>query len=809
MAIRVVCPACEAAFSVSDELKGKKIRCRECEKPVTVGAQPKKAAEDDEAEERIQTKPRKSAPSRPRDDDDEDRRRPSRRGGRYDDDDEEDDEDRAPKRKAKKSSPMPWILAAVGGSVVVLGAVIGLVIYLTSDGKKEQANNTQGNPADFMKNMKGGGDGGMAGMKGGGMMGAGMMGGGPKGGMPQAGKGVIDAQEAARIDAAVLAAKELDPEVRKKIEGATVFIEVRDREKNPTSGGTGSGFLAFEPGIVLTNAHVVDMLDPGSEEPEVLKVYINHGTENQKELKGKVLGVDRKSDLAVVKVDSTGLPDPLIVRPAKDLQATSRVYVCGFPLGLAISNRVTIFQGQVASLNYENNVLSKVVMSSEMQLGNSGGPVVDDKGNVVGVNVAKILRTRINFAIPGEYVQVIVNGRLAHERIGQCYKSQARINVPITFELINPLDHVQNVDVEVWSGDDTPDYKPPSSTDAPPAPRPGDSKRERFAFSIRKDTTTGAQVANGSIMLPDLPSGKAYWWQPVLKFKDKDKDFSQWLRGEKYALKDEPADRRPIKLVHKVHPGTRKVSLKITEKLEVPTTRSEEKYITVAFTTDLIEKVLPADAQGKSVVNINVERAGKEIHIPEELLEDKKERELDAEEQRALDSASFLDLLVILTKRGDIEKASYTAKGAPADIRSHVDELGHQILDALQSVFIQLPNRTVAHLEPWKSERPIPIILPFGGASAPMKLEYSYLGVRSQNGREEGLVDMTGNFRSKGGRMVDVGGRLEGRALVDVDTGMVTTARATVSLNVHLRLRGLEAELRGKMEILLSREVTN
>jgi hypothetical protein len=800
MAIRVVCPACDAAFSVADDLKGKKIRCRECEKPVTVAAaKPKKVVEDDDedVEERVQTKPRNPAPSRPRDDDDEPARPASRRRPRRYDEDEDEDDDRKPAGKAKKASPMPWILAAVGGSVVVLGGVITLVIVLANREPEKKTDNTppQG-PPKGMGPMAGGGGGPPAGMMGG------MGKGGPKA------DGVIEAGEAKRIQENVMvAAKELDPEVTKKIEASTLFIEFQDKIKDPTSGGTGSGFLAFKPGLVLTNAHVVDMLEPGSEPPEVLKVFVHHGTPEEKELKGKVLGVDRKADLAVLEVDPTGLPEPLPVKSARELQATSRVYVCGFPLGTLISNRVTIFQGQVASLKHdENHVLDKVIMTSEMQLGNSGGPVVDDKGNVVGVNVARMMGSRINMAIPGEHVHAAVNGRLAHQRIGQSFRSLGRVSVPITFELINPLEHMEKVEVEVWTGDDTPKYRPPGSANAPPTPRSGDCPHQRYQFDLGREKLTGAPIAKGSFALPDVPQGKVIWWQPIITFTDKDKQrTTQWLRGEKYTP-DDPVERRQLKLMHKNQPGTRNVQLKIRQKFGVPREKGDDQDLFVELTTELVEKGGPADAKGKSLLKVGVNQTRKDIHIPEELVKDKKERELDPEEQRALDSTSFLDLTLLLSERGDIDKALVQHRGVPDDIRMQVDSLGEEILDALQAVYLQLPNRTVSHLETWNAERPVPILLPFGTARAPMKVEYTYLGVRTREGREEALVDMLGSFRNRKGG-IQVGGRFEGRALVDVDTGVVTLARANVGLHIGLPIRGLKLDLDGRMEVRLQRDL--
>src|SRR5262249_32572530 len=157
------------------------------------------------------------------------------------------------------------------------------------------------------------------------------------------------------------------PEVRKRIEESTVYIEIKHKEKDPHIFASGSGFLAFEPGIVLTNAHVVDMKAPGSVEPEVITVVVHSGQPNEKQLKAKVLAADQRADLAVLRVDPAGLPPPLPVRSESGLQLSQPVYVCGFPLGKRISNTVTIFQGQVASMRKDpkTQVLDRVVLTSE------------------------------------------------------------------------------------------------------------------------------------------------------------------------------------------------------------------------------------------------------------------------------------------------------------------------------------------------------------------------------------------------------------------------------------------------------------
>src|SRR5262249_33490660 len=159
----------------------------------------------------------------------------------------------------------------------------------------------------------------------------------------------------AAIAAASQNIRELSSDIRKKIEDATVYIEVKDKEKNSTFTATGSGFVALEPGIVLTNAHVVDMLEPGSEEPESITVVVNSGRPNEKRLKGKVLGVDQRADLAALVVDRAVSPPPLTVKSSMGLAITQSVYVCGFPVGKQPARTVTVFQGQVASLSRDAN----------------------------------------------------------------------------------------------------------------------------------------------------------------------------------------------------------------------------------------------------------------------------------------------------------------------------------------------------------------------------------------------------------------------------------------------------------------------
>ena len=108
----------------------------------------------------------------------------------------------------------------------------------------------------------------------------------------------------------------LAPAVLKKVKAATVHLEV----SLPGGGSAeGSGFFTDEPGVILTNAHVLGMLDADSRPPLKILATLDSGEANSRTLVAKFVGVDRESDLALLRVEGKNLPKPITVVPAKDL----------------------------------------------------------------------------------------------------------------------------------------------------------------------------------------------------------------------------------------------------------------------------------------------------------------------------------------------------------------------------------------------------------------------------------------------------------------------------------------------------------
>ena len=141
---------------------------------------------------------------------------------------------------------------------------------------------------------------------------------------------------------------------------------------------TGSGFVIDKDGTILTNAHVVD---------GATKVTVQFGS--GKAIDAKILGKDRSSDLAVLKIDPSGQDlKPLKLGSAKDVQIGDPVVAIGNPFGLdrtLTTGVVSAKQRQISGLN--GFAIDNVIQTdAAINPGNSGGPLIDALGEVIGIN---------------------------------------------------------------------------------------------------------------------------------------------------------------------------------------------------------------------------------------------------------------------------------------------------------------------------------------------------------------------------------------------------------------------------------------
>jgi S1-C subfamily serine protease len=141
----------------------------------------------------------------------------------------------------------------------------------------------------------------------------------------------------------------IDPAALKKVKAATVHIRVQFADGDVSQG---SGFVTKDRGLVVTNAHVVGMLDNDSPKPSKIEVTFNSGEPNSKTVEAKISYVDGDSDLALLRMSDKdmGIVPPLLsVGLSQKLTETQDVFVVGFPLGKQAGPNVTVTATTVTS----------------------------------------------------------------------------------------------------------------------------------------------------------------------------------------------------------------------------------------------------------------------------------------------------------------------------------------------------------------------------------------------------------------------------------------------------------------------------
>ncbi len=168
---------------------------------------------------------------------------------------------------------------------------------------------------------------------------------------------------------------------------------------------TGSGVILSEDGFIVTNYHVVQ----GARRIEVRLAAEGSGTSQEPVILAKLVGVDRQTDVAVIKIERTGLPHLSFGDP-KDVRVGQVVMAFGSPLGLAGSVSMGVVSS-TARLVHEDDSIAYLQTDAPINPGNSGGPLVDTNGQVVGINTFILTQSGgsegLGFAIPSDVVKSV------------------------------------------------------------------------------------------------------------------------------------------------------------------------------------------------------------------------------------------------------------------------------------------------------------------------------------------------------------------------------------------------------------------
>ncbi len=302
----------------------------------------------------------------------------------------------------------------------------------------------------------------------------------------------------ALLAVAARAEEAIPPETVAAIKAATVFVKV---EVVGLSGSvSGSGFVIKTEGdsaYVVTNHHVIEpkvmeiILVPGrirtavhgrsygpvrphpprpprritpphytytprllvrSFKNATVTIVFSSGTKQEKSIRGEILAADPEQDLAVIKVSGVkDLPKPIDCLHEPKLTETMPIYTFGFPFGSILATgtggpAITVGKGTVSSLRMDDKGdLSVVQIDGALNPGNSGGPVVDAHGRLVGIAVAIIRDSNnIGFAIPCRELTRTLAGRAGKVYLHSTQAPDGLVTVHVEVGLIDPLNKVKS-----------------------------------------------------------------------------------------------------------------------------------------------------------------------------------------------------------------------------------------------------------------------------------------------------------------------------------------------------------------------------
>jgi S1-C subfamily serine protease len=224
-----------------------------------------------------------------------------------------------------------------------------------------------------------------------------------------------------------------------RVAPAVTFIEVVHAARQNARGaarGSGSGFLFTPDGYLLTNSHVVH----GSEK-------ITVGLNDESRFSADLVGNDPDSDLAVLRIGSPLALPYVQFGDSSQLKVGQIAIAIGNPLGYSKSVTTGVVSALGRTLRATSGRLMHDVIQTDAALnpGNSGGPLVDSKGRVIGVNTAMIPQAQaICFATGINTAKWVIQQIFAHGRVRRAYIGVSGATVPIATRVVRHFDLTSN-----------------------------------------------------------------------------------------------------------------------------------------------------------------------------------------------------------------------------------------------------------------------------------------------------------------------------------------------------------------------------
>jgi hypothetical protein len=563
-------------------------------------------------------------------------------------------------------------------------------------------------------------------------------------------------------------AQPLSDAVLTNVKHCTLRLEVKDASGANLSG---SGCLLAEPGVVLTNAHVLGMFDADSRPPRSVSVVIDSGERAAQSVAAKVLGVDRRADLAALRIEAKNLPTPLPLATAANLRETQEVYVFGFPFGKKLGTNVTVTKASVSSLRKDNDQLKEIQLDGGVHQGNSGGPVVDDQGRLVGVAVSAIGGTTIGFAIPAEHVAGFIAGRLNDYGTDIAIREGDKIKILYHLNFVDPLGRIKDVRIEHYQG---PPGKPNPGGNTRPAQRSGETPVVSVDVPY-----TGSGTVSGELEVEPIKDPKfVYWFRPVYKDGNQQELFARELSG----MRAPPFERRPLTVKFQPRPGP-SAPMELTNistfRLRMP--GGEEDSRSMLLKAVYSPDYRPGTGGEPSRVLLKFTRftIGLKVNGKSE-----KVKEFQEIANNVVKTAASIEL----DGDGTPLRTDLRLEQADAKLQTALTEIDENMLQAIELVAVPLANGEVRPLATVRVQRNVGAGMPGMEIPAQVDLKFKYQGTHLfAPKRPSAMFDFSGTVRPRRGEKLNLSGDVHGRVEVAPATGEILLATTDLKVDVDLQ----------------------
>jgi len=219
---------------------------------------------------------------------------------------------------------------------------------------------------------------------------------------------------------------------KKSIESVVTISSSNNLSNSREKSGIGSGVIFSEDGYVVTNLHILS----GNN----INVRLNNG----KNYQATIIGIDKNTDIAVLKITSNDKLNAINIADSENLRIGDRVLAIGNPygIGISVSNGIISATGR----DYGNPYLQLIQTDAAINPGNSGGALINENGNLVGINSKIFSKTGayqgIGFAIPSNLIVQIASELIQYGKIRATWIGDFRvIRIRVNYEnkIVNAL----------------------------------------------------------------------------------------------------------------------------------------------------------------------------------------------------------------------------------------------------------------------------------------------------------------------------------------------------------------------------------